>query len=297
MNKKTGLNKTSRAALAIVATLCAIGLLFALRGYLTENFGIEADVTTEKLLFKKTATNGDFIGDTTSSTIVKEQAAVDAWGGLFLNNSFNTGTISSEIELPRLSTVTKIVIGAKNIDSSCNKSSIRASFSEDKSTYTEEITSNNSISLETNNVKAKYVKYAVTLESCKTGDPRPGIITLSVLGYTGERISNPPTPADISGDISNPPTPEDPTSSASATASVSTSTTTTTTPTIISTTTPIATSTSTNIAVNQVFDDPQGSVKSVALSGIQSGISFWSLVTLVGAIGALAIIKIIKSKD
>jgi hypothetical protein len=298
MNKKSGLNKTSRAALAVVATLCAIGLLFALRGYLAENFGIEADVTTEKLLFKKTATNGDFVNDTASSTIVKEQTSVDTWGGVFLYQPFNTGTISSEIELPRLSTVTKIVLGTKNIDSSCLKSGIRASFSEDKSTYTEEITSSNSVTLDAGSVKAKYVKYAVTLEACKTGDPRPGITSLSVLGYTGESVSNPPTPADITGDIDNPPTPDDPTSSAtasaSATATAAASTTATSTVTQTETT---PSSTSTTVASSQVFGNPQESVKSVALSGIQSGISFWSLVALVGAVGALAVIRIIKSKD
>ncbi len=301
MNKKSGLNKSSRAAMAVVATLCAIGLLFALRGYLAENFGIEADTTTEKLLYKKSATSGDFANDTASSTIVKEQSSVNNWGGIFLYYPFNTGTISSEIELPKTSTVTQIVLGTKNIDSSCLKSSIRASFSQDKTTYTNEITSNNAVSLNAGSVKAKYVKYAVTLEACKTGDPRPGITSLSVMGYTGDSVANPPTPADIAGDIDNPPTPTDPTASTTATVTA-TVTTTATASAIVSSTatiaqTPKPTSTSTTVATNQVFGDPQGSVKSVALSGIQSGISFWSLVALVGIIGALAVVRIIKSKD
>lgn len=299
MNKKSGLNKSSRAAMAVVATLCAIGLLFALRGYLAENFGIEADTNTEKLLYKKSATSGDFANDTASSTIVKEQSSVNNWGGIFLYYPFNTGTISSEIELPKTSTVTQIVLGTKNIDSSCLKSSIRASFSQDKTTYTDEITSNNAVSLNAGSVKAKYVKYAVTLEACKTNDPRPGITSLSVMGYTGDTIANPPTPADISGDIDNPPTPIDPTASTTTTA---TTTATATASAIVSTTatialTPTPTSTSTTVATSQVFGDPQGSVKSVALSGIQSGISFWSLVALVGIVGALAVVRIIKSKD
>jgi len=284
MKKQNGLKKSSRVLVAVAVTLAVMGTLFIFREYLAKNFGIEADTTkNEKLLFKKTVDRNDFSTDTYSQTLIFSSTKIS------LSSNATQGKISGSVALPKVATISKIVVGAQEVNNTCTKINITAAFSQDKSAYSDNYISNNSISLLTSDVRARYIKYAIELIGCDSRTISPSIDSLSVLGYTDNDVSNPPTPPEPGSTASNPPTPPEPVSSVTPPVPAN--------PTETATITSTPAATTTTVASNQIFGNPQDSAKTVALSGIQSGVSFWSLIILVGAIGTLVVIRIIKSED
>ncbi len=283
MAKKHRLKKSSRLLIVLFVTLGIVGLLFASRGYLAKNFGIEADTAqNEKLLYKKAVSNGDFTKDTFSSTVTLNQSKI------ILSSGATSGTFSGSVKLPSTAKVSRVILGTQMSSATCTRPSISARFSEDESTFTEFYSVTNSISLPVDNIKARYIQYKVTLTSCSSGTV--AIDSLSVLGYSLSETPMPPSPSEPTGEVTpvtpaepagtiTPPVPGEPTEEATAT------------PTL----TPAPTSTVVSAA--QIMGNPSESAKTIALSTIQSGISFWALIAIVVAIGGAISIRILKSKD